>query len=312
MGTRRHAEVLVPGCYAVAMELQFDHLTKTFGDVTAFDIPTLAIESGEFFTFAGPPQSGKSTLLQVIAGLEAPSTGTVSAGGRVLNDVQSGDRGVVLVPPGAGLDPGSEPFALFDDPMAQIDGAQRASAIEALKRLHTQRGTTFIYATSDQGEALALSDRVALLRDGVVQQVGTPADLFDRPANIFVAGFFGNPPMNVVPGILEKDGVAVEIGPRALQLNGTVTEEYARDVFLGVRPEHVRLRREPATGWRGTATRVEPSAGGTVIEVRVDGGEFVAREDGDSTYHVGDRVLVALAARHLHVFDAPGDRLKVR
>lgn len=294
------------------MELRFDHLTKTFGDVTAFDIPALAIESGEFFTFVGPPQSGKSTVLRVIAGLEAPSSGTISAGDRVLNDIQSGDRGVVLVPSGDGLDPGPDRFALFDEPLTEIDGSQRASTIEELKRLHARRGTTFIYATADQGEALALSDRIAVLRDGVVQQIGTPAELFERPANIFVAGFFGSPPMNVVPGILEKDGVAVEIGPRALQLNGTVTEDYARDVFLGVRPERVRLQRDPTTGWRGTVTRVDPVGGAIVVEVRVDGGEFVAREEGDGAYHVGDRVSVAMAPRDLYVFDAPGDRLEVR
>jgi ABC-type sugar transport system ATPase subunit len=293
------------------MQLRFDRLAKAFGDLTAFDIPTLTIESGEFFTFAGAVNSGKSTVLKVIAGLEAPSAGTLTAGDRVLNDVAPGDRGVMLMASDR-LDPSPYPVALFDEPTLRVGASQRASIVEELKRLHTQLGTTFICATADESEALALSDRIAVLKDGVVQQVGTPADVFDRPANIVVAGFFGNPPMNVVPGILEKDGVAVEIGPRALQLNGVIAEEYARDVFLGVRPEYVRLRPAPTPGWPGRVTRVESSADRTVIEVHVDGGDFVAREHGESRYQVGDRVSIAMAPKHLYVFDAPGDRLVVR
>ena len=299
-------------CYAVLMRLRFDRLAKTFGDVTAFDIPTLTIESGEFFTFAGPVDSGKSTVLKVIAGLEAPSAGTLTAGDRVLNDADPGDRGVVLLTSADRLDPSPHPVALFDEPTRHVDASQRASIVEELKRLHTHLRTTFICAMADESEALALSDRIAVLKDGVVQQVGSPADVFERPANIIVAGFFGNPPMNVVPGILEKDGVAVEIGPRALQLDGVIAEEYARDVFLGVRPEYVRLRPAPTPGWPGRVTRVESSDDRTVIEVHVDGGDFVAREDGESRYEVGDRVSIAMAPKHLYVFDAPGDRLVVR
>ena len=294
------------------MQLRFDQLAKTFGDVMAFDIPTLTIASGELFTFAGPVNSGKSTVLKVIAGLEAPSTGTLTAGDRVLNGVEPADRGVVLVASDDRFDPGLHPVALFDEPASGVDATQRASIVEELKRRHAQSGTTFICATADEGVALALSDRIAVLKDGVIQQIGTPPDVFDRPENIVVAGFFGNPPMNVVPGILQKDGVAVEIGPRALQLNGVVTEEYARDVFLGVRPEHVRLNHDPTAGWRGTVTRVEPRDDRTVVEVHVDGGDFVAREDGECRYEVGDRVSLAMARQHLHVFDAPGGRLVVR
>jgi multiple sugar transport system ATP-binding protein len=288
------------------MQLRFDRLSKKFGNITAFDIPTLTIESGEFLTFAGAVNSGKSTVLKVIAGLEVPSSGTLTAGNLVLNDVASGDRGIVLVASDR-LDPSPHSVALFDEPTLRVDTSQRASIIEELKRLHRQLGTTFICATADESEALALSDRIVMLQDGVVQQIGTPADVFERPANIVVAGFFGNPPMNVVPGILEKDGFAVEIGPRVLQLNGVITENYVRDVFLGVRPEYVRLRPASTPGWSGRVTRVESSNGRSVLEVHVDGGDFVAREDGESRYEVGD-----WASNNLHVFDAIGDRLVVR
>ncbi len=294
------------------MQLRFEHLTKTFGDITAFDIPTLTIESGEIFTFAGPPNSGKSTLLKVITGVEAPSSGTLTLGDRVITDLDPGARAIVTVTPEGQLDPSTHAVALLDGPPSQIEPSLRASSVEELKRLHARLGMTFICSTAEESEALALSDRIAVLKDGTVYQVGTPEDVFERPANIVVARFFGNPPMNVMPGILEKDGVAVEIGPRALQLNGVVTEEYARDVFLGVRPEHVRLKRDPTAGWRGRVTRVESSHTRTVIEVHVDGGDLVAREDQESMYRVGDQVTVTMAPKYLHVFDAPGDRLVVR
>lgn len=294
------------------MQLRFDCLTKTFGDVTALDIRALVIESGEFFTFTGPPKSGKSTALKVIAGLEAPSSGTLTAGGRVLNDVDPADRGVVFVSSDTGLDLGPHQCAVCDQPASGLDPARPLSMIEELKRLAALSGTTCIYATDDQAEALRLSDRIAVLKGGVVQQVGTPADVFERPANIVVAAYFGSPSMNVVPGILEKDGVAVEIGPRALQLNGVVAEDYARDVFLGVRPEHVRLQPDPSTGWRGRVTRVESIGTHTRIDVRVDGGDFIAREDGESRYQPGDQISITMAPAHLHVFDARGGRLEVR
>ena len=293
------------------MQLRFDQLRKQFGDTTAFEIGTLVIESGELFTFAGPAGAGKSTLLNVIAGLESPSSGRLIAGERVLNDVAAVDRDVAVITPSDLLNPGTSAFALFDEPLRDLEPSRHASMIEELRRVHAELGTTFIYATSDQAEALWLSDRIAVLDHGTIDQVGTPTALLERPRTIRVAGFFGDPPMNVVPGILEKDGVAVEIGPRAVQLNGMIEETYARDVFLGVRPEHVRLERKPDTGWRGTVTTVEARHGHTTIGVRVDGGNFVAREEGESPYETGDRVAVSMASRQLHVFDERGVRLEV-
>ena len=293
------------------MGLRFDRLTKKFGDVTAFDIPTLTIEPGEFFTFVGPAKSGKSTLLRVIVGTEEPSTGTLMADTVVFNDVPAADRGVATVSFNGSIKPDSCRYVVFDEPTSGLSDVAFRDRIDELKRSGLAQDATIILATADQGKALEFSDRMAVLDDGSVQQIGTPSDIFDRPKNIVVAAFFGDPPMNVVPGILEKDGCAVEIGPRAVQLNGLIAEDYARDVFLGVRPEHIQLNPDPTAGWRGKVEAIRSQKGQTTVEVHVDGGEFIAREVEESRYKVGDRVSIAMSARHLQVFDAHGGRLEV-
>lgn len=292
------------------MELRFNDVSKLFGKRKAFEIPRLEIRSGELFTFIGPPGSGKSSILNVIAGLEPLSSGTLTAGDRILNDLSIESRGVALVASTNYLDPGQQEISLFDDPLQLIESGERARKRDAIKRLHDDLCKTFIYATEDQADALAISDRLAVLNDGRIQQVGTPAEIFEAPTNTFVASYFGAPPMNVVPGILEKDGQAIEIGPRAIQLGCIVRDTYARDVFLGIRPEHVRLRPADQGGWRGTVARVGRVGDDTTVEVTVDMGSFVALQVGEPTHSPGDVVAILLPAMHLHIFDSRGERLE--
>ena len=292
------------------MQLRFDNVSKEFGETTAIRIPALVIEPGEFFSFVGPAGAGKSTVLGLIAGDNAPSAGTLTLGDRAVNGRESVARDVRVITPDAVLQPGGQPVSLFDDPLAGLESAGRASARERLKALHRELGTTFVYATDDQEEALALSDRIAVVHEGRVHQVGTPASVYDKPITTFVASFFGDPPMNVVPGILEKDGVNVFIGPRSVELNGVIAETYARDIFLGIRPEHVQLR-TGSNGWKAKVSSVTPCKGGVAVAVTVDMGAFVAREEGDARHAVGDTVLLTLPPRHLHVFDDRGGRLDV-
>lgn len=292
------------------MDLRFNDVRKLFGDTKAFEIPSLEIRSGELFTFVGPSGSGKSSILKVIAGIEQPSSGTVTAGGQVLNDLARESRGVAFVEAADLLDPGSQPISLFDDPLRGAEPADRVRQQTALARLHDDLGTTFVYATEDQAEALTISNRLAVLDDGQIQQVGTPAEIFDAPANAFVASYFGTPPMNVVPGILEKDGQAIEIGNRVVPLNCMVRDSFARDVSLGIRPEHIRLRPADQAGWRGKVARVDRVGAHRLVEVTVDMGSFVARVDDDQTYEPGDVVLITLPPKHMHVFDVRGARLE--
>lgn len=293
------------------MELRLDQVTKCFDEKTVLTIPSLVVPSGMLTCIVGPRGAGKTTLVRLIAGLDAPSSGTVVGDDRALNDVASDERGIVMASPEELADVLPSSVVLLDEPLDGLSGERRRSARDEIRQRQAETGATVVCATEDQGDALALAERVVVLGEGRVHQVGPPSAVFDRPATTLVASYFGVPPMNVVPGILEKDGVAVEIGPRSLQLNGMVEQTYARDVFLGIRPEHVRLGARSTPGWRGTVSRVEPIADGLAVEVTVDMGEFVAREDTTSSYEVGDVVSLSLPSKHLHVFDERGGRLDV-
>ena len=203
-------------------------------------------------------------------------------------------------------------FLLFDEPFLNLDAPLRASMRRKLKRLHEYLGTTFIYCTSDQEEALSLSDRIAVLLDGQIQQCATPTVTYEKPATSFVASVFGDPPINLVPAILEKDGVAVEIGNRTIQLNGAIDETYVRDVTVGIRPEHVRVLPGTETGWRATVTFVESRGAMSTVEVTAEGQHFVTIPEDPSRYQVGDAVVLRILSRHLHVFDVKGVRLDQR
>ncbi len=201
---------------------------------------------------------------------------------------------------------------LFDEPFVNLDAPLRASMRRELKRLHGYLGTIFIYCTSDQEEALSLSDRIAVLLDGQVQQCATPTMTYEKPATSFVASYFGDPPINLVPAILEKDGVAVEIGNRTIQLNGAIDETYVRDVTVGIRPEHVRVLPGTETGWRAIVTFVESRGAISTVEVTTEGQHFVTIAEDPSRYQVGDAVVLRILSRHLHVFDVKGVRLNQR
>ena len=298
--------------YSLRMELRFDHVVKRFDGKTAVDIPSLAICPGEFFSFVGPRGAGKSTALNLVAGLEMPTEGALWAGERSLANVaDGGERGVVVVTADTLPERSGSPFVVCDEPMSGLGPDQRREALDRLSRLHANPETAIVYATDDQEEALAISDRIAVLHNGQVQQIGSPAAVVDHPLNTFVAQYFGTPPMNVVAGILQKDGVAVEIGPRSIQLTGMVAQTFARDVFLGIRPEYVRLRDQGVTGWKARVSAVDAVDEGAAVEVTVDMGVFVALHRGEVPYQLGQEVSLALPPKHLHVFDERGGRLDV-
>ena len=148
------------------MGLRFDRLTKKFGDVTAFHIPTLTIEPGEFFTFVGPAKCGKSTLLRVIAGTDEPSTGTLADDTVVFNEVSAADRGVETVSSDGSIKPDSCRYVVFDEPTSGLSDTESRALIGELKRSSLAQDTTVIIATADQGKALEFSDRMAVLDDG--------------------------------------------------------------------------------------------------------------------------------------------------
>jgi multiple sugar transport system ATP-binding protein len=235
-----------------------------------------------------------------------------------------------------------EPVAfLMDEPLSNLDAQLRVHMRGEIEALQKRLGVTTLYVTHDQIEAMTMGDRVAVLRAGELQQIGTPTDVYDRPVNLFVAGFMGSPPMNLARGTIESEngGLVVRAGSSALPIPDEVVRERklgpwaGRPVVVGIRPEDLEgLRENGAAGdvkLEVTIDRVEAlganllgfftvdappatseavaeATGGGLEEVAIitrEGTPFCATFEPRSAIRVGDRVEVTVDTRHLHFFD---------
>ena len=182
---------------------------------------------------------------------------------------------------------------LFDEPLSNLDAALRGQTRVEIHKLHRDLGATTIYVTHDQIEAMTLADRIVVLRDGQIEQVGTPLELYDRPANQFVAQFIGSPQMNVIEGRHVPQVPDVPAGG-----------------FVGLRPEDVSVQpaaQAAAGGLPGTVELVESLGAETLIYVATDSGaQIVARQATRTRLHAGERVGVFVEAANAHRFDAQG------
>ncbi|TMH61066.1 MAG: sn-glycerol-3-phosphate ABC transporter ATP-binding protein UgpC [Betaproteobacteria bacterium] len=202
---------------------------------------------------------------------------------------------------------------LFDEPLSNLDAALRVQMRVELKRLHDRLETTAIYVTHDQVEAMTLGDRVVVMKDGLVQQVGAPLALYERPANRFVAGFIGSPAMNFIPITLEwteqalwahAPGLRVRVSPARTE---ALRQYEGKRVLLGLRPEALR----PAGGgdaagyaFDATVEVVEPLGSEILLDVRVGESPMVARVDPSLRVAAHDRVRLAFDPARAHFFDA--------
>ncbi|SMF18739.1 sorbitol ABC transporter ATP-binding protein /mannitol ABC transporter ATP-binding protein [Azospirillum oryzae] len=180
-----------------------------------------------------------------------------------------------------------EPTAfLFDEPLSNLDAALRVNMRLEISELHASLGTTMIYVTHDQVEAMTMADKIVVLNAGRIEQVGSPIDLYSRPRNRFVAGFIGSPRMNFIEGEAARgDGADC----------------------IGIRPEHLALSTESGR-WSGTVTVSEHLGSDTFVYVQVEGiGTLVARAGGEFPVHHGDRVWLTPQTEKLHRFDAQGN-----
>jgi multiple sugar transport system ATP-binding protein len=334
---------------------------------------SLAIREGELMVLVGPSGCGKSTLLRTIAGLETASEGTISIGGRVVNDVAPKDRRIAMVfqsyalyphmtvrqnleyalkiakmPPaerrrrvdsaaevlelGALLDRYPKQLSggqrqrvavgraivrqpavfLFDEPLSNLDAKLRVQMRVELKRLHDRLETTAIYVTHDQVEAMTLGDRVVVMKDGWVQQVGEPLELYGKPANRFVAGFIGSPAMNFADVTIveangsvwvEAPGLRVKV---AADLADRIRPYKGQHLTLGVRPEDL----QPATGddakdrtFDAVVEVVEPLGSEILLDVKAGGASMVARVDPSVRVKVHEPIRLSLAPERMHFFD---------
>ena len=348
---------------------------KAYGQVAVLHGIDLTIRDGEFIVLVGPSGCGKSTLLRMIAGLEEITSGTISIGGQIVNDLAPKDRDIAMVFQSYALYPhmnvadnmsyslrlrktakqkiadaiaatsrilGLEPLLqrrpkalsggqrqrvamgraivrkprafLFDEPLSNLDARLREHMRSEIRKLHRDLGATSVYVTHDQIEAMTMADRIVAMHDGVVQQVGPPLEIYDRPANMFVAGFIGSPAMNFLQGTIRLEGerCRVVIG------NGTEIPlpAYAglaggQAVVLGVRPENVHI--EPPGGSAGIQVKVdlvEPMGLSTLIHLALGKDTIKLFALDRPQAEVGGGLCVRFDASKLHLFDSlSGQRL---
>jgi sn-glycerol 3-phosphate transport system ATP-binding protein len=322
---------------------------------TSFDIA-----DGEFVVLVGPSGCGKSTLLRMVAGLEDISEGSLSIGGRMVNDVDPADRDIAMVFQNYALYPhmtvrknigyglknrktpadeierkvlaaakmlNLEPYLkrkpsqlsggqrqrvamgravvrdpalfLFDEPLSNLDAKLRNQMRIEIKALQRRLGATSIYVTHDQVEAMTMADRIIVLNEGRIEQIGTPAEIYHSPASTFVASFMGAPPMNLIDARLDGGKVLVNGGTPLAKAPG------AGPVTLGIRPEDVELNTEGPLDFH--VDIVEELGAHRLLH-----GQLAAQ---DFTIHVSKEIpatpgatRVALKPDALHLFDAETGR----
>ncbi|SFL60319.1 ABC transporter ATP-binding protein [Methylobacterium pseudosasicola] len=194
---------------------------------------------------------------------------------------------------------------LFDEPLSNLDAKLRVAMRTEIKELHQRLKTTTIYVTHDQIEAMTMADRIVVMHDGVVEQIGPPLELYDRPDNLFVAGFIGSPAMNFVHGTVRRNGHLVFAADTGLIIPLTEAPAGAegRKLVLGMRPEHFDLAPD---GIAAEVVVVEPTGSETMLAVRAEGQDFtcVLRE----RVSEGPGETVHLRPNRVHFFDAETGR----
>ena len=201
---------------------------------------------------------------------------------------------------------------LFDEPLSNLDAALRTKMRIEFSRLHDELKTTMVYVTHDQIEAITLADRIVVLSQGRIEQVGSPLTLYHRPANLFVAGFIGSPRMNFIDGVLCSAGESSEIqlqGGETILVNIDTRSAHAGDkIKVGIRPEHVALPATPSNIVSAKTTLVEPMGDSTLVYLDAAGADdgLTVRASPECHISKGDRTNLSFPEQHCHLFDQDG------
>ena len=337
----------------------------------------LEIRDGEFVVLVGPSGCGKSTTLRMVAGLEEISSGEISIGGRVVNEVLPKDRDIAMVFQNYALYPhmtvrenlafglklrkvpkdeierriaeaaavlGIEPYLdrrpkalsggqrqrvavgraivrnpavfLFDEPLSNLDAKMRTQMRVEIKRLHARLGATMIYVTHDQIEAMTMGDRIVVMEGGRIRQAGAPLEVYEHPADRFVAGFIGTPPMNFFEGRVERGASgapAFRFGAAILPLPDAWRDRLAAvadgPATLGVRPEAVAPAADGAAGAsiEAEVDVVEPMGAETYVYAAAEGASFIARVPSGAPVRAGTRARFLLDLTRASLFGPDGN-----
>jgi multiple sugar transport system ATP-binding protein len=204
---------------------------------------------------------------------------------------------------------------LLDEPLSNLDAKLRASTRTEIARLHRSLGTTMIYVTHDQVEAMTLGERIVVLDKGVVQQIDTPMRIYERPVNLFVAGFLGNPAMNFLRGrVRESDGLALETADLTLPTPPLLSHR-GREVVAGIRPEDLHrtdaARAAPDVRLEAAVELIESIGNEAYLHMKSGATSLIARTSPYGLPSIGDRITLQVAPDHIHFFDAAdGQRLE--
>jgi multiple sugar transport system ATP-binding protein len=194
---------------------------------------------------------------------------------------------------------------LFDEPLSNLDAKLRVQMRTEIKELHQRLKTTSVYVTHDQIEAMTMADKIVVMHDGIVEQMGDPLELYDRPANTFVATFIGSPAMNMLKGRVGPDGASVEFsGGDTLPVPG-LRASAGQEVQIGVRPEHLTLG---DVGIDSEVVVVEPTGADTQVFAKCSSGDLIAIFRERHEFRPGDRIRLAPFPENMHVFDSASGR----
>jgi multiple sugar transport system ATP-binding protein len=188
---------------------------------------------------------------------------------------------------------------LFDEPLSNLDAKLRVQMRSEIKQNHQRLKTTTVYVTHDQIEAMTMADRIVVMHDGIIEQIGSPLELYDRPANLFVAGFIGSPAMNMVTGKMDGDSFVADNGTR-IALGRNAGASQGRPVTLGVRPEHFSL--DP-NGVDAEILTVEPTGSETQVVARFAGTEIMGAFRERITTQPGQTIKIRPEPSAVHLFD---------
>jgi len=193
---------------------------------------------------------------------------------------------------------------LFDEPLSNLDAKLRAQTRLEIQKLHRELGVTSLFVTHDQVEAMTLGQRLIVMNAGHMEQIGTPEEVYARPATTFVAGFIGSPPMNLLRG--RADGATFTVDGATLPLLGAAPR--SGELMIGLRPEHAELRSD-AAGWPLHVEMIEMLGAERLVHGRIGTLPFTVRQDSTLTPpRIGDTVSLHMASGHLHWFDAATQR----
>jgi multiple sugar transport system ATP-binding protein len=358
-------------------EIRLEHLTKHFGDVKAVEDLSLVAEHGSFVALLGPSGCGKTTTMNMISGLERPTSGEIYFDDTPIKDLEPGQRNVGFVfqnyaifthmsvyenlafglrvrkprPPADEIDRQVRKVAesvglagaldrrvtrlsvndlqkvalgrsmivqpaifLLDEPFSNLDAAFRAYMRAELKRIQHEIGQTMVYVTHDQVEAMSMADRIAVMNLGELQQFGTPDELYNRPANRFVANFIGSILNNFLPVSFERENGGAVVRPlgsdaRPIDVSDRRAAIHERpkagSLTVSIRPERMRIVApdSPEATIRGKVVLVEPLGAHDIVHVDYEGTDLRTIASPGDRPRIGDNLGLAFDPAAVHVFD---------